>query len=656
LQQPCVNVKIENLTFNVCLDSTGLIISDGKREAKVDFTDFRNSRALREILAEEFGIDLKDPLNGRTAFLLQQNVDINKLAYSDIGVPNPSVCVHYSDEFADCLEEVVNREDGLVLQRYTFVNNNKQTIRTQKDSRYLLKGKIEKIRKVVLKGITLDKDLIKVVINGKTFVGTLDDTLAELKDFALDSTRKHYVAQFIFENAKITEEMFYSSGPWIVNNSIVFAEESGYLPPWKEQYRLKYPKQGDIKHGVELLYQLVNAYGDPSKVITVVSYGIIAWAKTFFIEKYGYFPHLVLYGPNNIGKSILIELLKIFYGVYDTPNYDFAPTSEYKLRMLLAKSTVPALIEEGNPTFSQVNNDKLFGTLVASSTTNFLTKSGSQEYGGLFLAVRSLIIPSNNDLTPFETYIRDKMIIIEFSTNDGIKLNNNIITPLRMTKKDKEDINALFGEVLRIFESRIGTLPSTTMDREGLVRFYINLGHEILEEIANKFFIFFPKPYIPSSEQANEDINDIVINAFIPFIENKKAEILGDENAEVVDPLDPKSALEKYNFFIDTRHNVVVFKIPLLTEYSVELMKRYGMQKLSWKRIAEILGIKRTRVARYGITLENVFEYKYGFSREEFCRSLDGKEVNDEELEYCKDFGYIDENNKIFKLYNNNNE
>ncbi|WP_054839367.1 hypothetical protein [Sulfuracidifex metallicus] len=85
----------------------------------------------------------------------------------------------------------------------------------------------------------------------------------------------------------------------------------------------------------------------------------------------------------------------------------------------------------------------------------------------------------------------------------------------------------------------------------------------------------------------------------------------------------------------------------------MELTRKYGLPKLSWRRIAEILGVKRTRLTRYGPTLNNVFEYQFKDSKEAYCMSLDRKEISDlDDLEYCKEYGYYDAENKIFRVFN----
>jgi len=84
----------------------------------------------------------------------------------------------------------------------------------------------------------------------------------------------------------------------------------------------------------------------------------------------------------------------------------------------------------------------------------------------------------------------------------------------------------------------------------------------------------------------------------------------------------------------------------------MELTRKYGRPKLSWRRISEILGVKRTTLTRYGPTLNNVFEYQFKDNKETYCKSLDMKEVNEEDIEYCNEYGYYDSENGVFRVFN----
>ena len=656
----CTEVKIPDteLVFTVCVDALGLKLIHNNKEVTVDLKDFENPLALRAILDQEFNIDLKDPLNGRVAFYLQQNININKLINSlnkDKAIPEPSVCVRWNEEYGECVQEV-ELDGGLKLLNYSFVTEHKEVKRVLRDYLYLLKGKITKIRKVVLKGIPLNENLMKVDVEGISIIGNLEEILDSLKGYALDTTRKHLAAQFLYDNTVIEEEMFYSPGPWVINDKIVIVDRAGYLPPWKENIKYTLPNNGNVENGIKLLAAIMNSYKNPAKAMTVISYGVIAWAKHFFVENFQYFPHLIITGPNETGKSLLIDTLRILYNFQEEER---SPKSDFQLRKMLAKITVPGMLTEGNFLLSFIqNNEKLLATLTVSATSNIISESGSHEYGGLFLAVRSLIIPTNLDIDTLAPFVRDKMIIVDIPKDEGYT-ENNIKTPRRMSMQDKLDLMAVMREAINIFEKKINEIKNTltTGSREDAVRFYITLGFSILKEIASKYNVSLPEPYIPGFSETDADFSEIVKEGFMQFINEKKNELLkvsGKDTVDVIDPVNPRATLDNYGFFISTKYSAVVFTTALLTEYSMELVRKYGLPKLSWKRIAEILEVKRTRVLRYGQELNSVFEYHYTDDRKEYCKSLDGKplEPNDEDIELCNEYGYYDSENGLFRVFN----
>jgi len=77
----------------------------------------------------------------------------------------------------------------------------------------------------------------------------------------------------------------------------------------------------------------------------------------------------------------------------------------------------------------------------------------------VFLAIRSLIVPANNtDVETLAPYVRDKMIIIDISRDEGYTDTHEIKTPTRMTKEAKLDMAAIMREVFNIFERKINEI------------------------------------------------------------------------------------------------------------------------------------------------------------------------------------------------------
>ena len=80
-------------------------------------------------------------MNGRTAFFLQQNINIDKLINSlnkDKAIPKPNVCIHFNDRYGECDKEVVLEDDGLKLFNYSFSTEKKEAERVLNDHYYLV--------------------------------------------------------------------------------------------------------------------------------------------------------------------------------------------------------------------------------------------------------------------------------------------------------------------------------------------------------------------------------------------------------------------------------------------------------------------------------------------------------------------------------------
>ncbi len=100
-----VNIRDIDLSFTLCVESTGIRIKHKEKEVLIDFIDFENPRALREVLDEEFSYDVKDPLNGKIAFSLHNDVTINELLHK----------AKYGDSYQVCLEFVNGECSGVYI-------------------------------------------------------------------------------------------------------------------------------------------------------------------------------------------------------------------------------------------------------------------------------------------------------------------------------------------------------------------------------------------------------------------------------------------------------------------------------------------------------------------------------------------------------------
>ncbi|ACR41370.1 hypothetical protein [Saccharolobus islandicus] len=646
--------------INICTNATGVIFRYNNNEIHADLDELKVTRSLRAIL-EDLGFSREEA--GKLVLSLQNTKEFSELI-NKINSPNIiSFCLDMS-KYDICTKELVNDpKDGIIkLVKYSLVTDEqtKQVTRAFNNFVPYAECYIDHIAKVKLIGLN-ESNIYKVIFVKKdgniiNVIGDNDIIERSLKECGAKRDHSSDIIKMLIENAKIEEQLYYSSGPWVVNNKVVFAKTSGYITQWKEDVKfsiLENYDAKDVKRGIELIEKLINNYGNPAKAIAIISYGVIAWAKHWFVDKAQYFPNLIIYGKENLGKTLLLDLLKVMYNAPD----DLTPLREYQLRRVSTLTTIPAILTEGNPFVEAMKKDeKLLQALTLISTSNIFTRAGSYEYGGLYLPIRAFLIPTNEPVDDIVPYVKDKIIIIRFMPNEGFKDNPSVITPKRMTEDDKKAVRAVMAEVFKEFERRILDIEKAvkSLSREKLYEYYIELGYDILHTISSRFLITLPKPYIQTYNADNKDVEEIIREAFYMFIEKEKNERTKQVDADdppIIDPENPQETLDKCHFFISTKYNTVVFNSAFLRRFGEHLVKEYGMQRYGNDRLAEILNVRRTRITRYGQTLNNVYEIEYNKSKEEYCKSLDGKDIDEKEKEYCAQYGFYDSESHIFKVY-----
>ncbi len=77
----CKEIKFREVEqpFTICVEDDGILIKHKDNEVFASFEDFRNHMALKAILGEKFGYNLKDPLTDSIVGGLQANVKFGDL-------------------------------------------------------------------------------------------------------------------------------------------------------------------------------------------------------------------------------------------------------------------------------------------------------------------------------------------------------------------------------------------------------------------------------------------------------------------------------------------------------------------------------------------------------------------------------------------------
>ncbi len=121
LPQNCSEVRIRDtdLSFTVCIEAIGIRIKHKEKEVLIDFDDFKNPRALREVLDEEFGYDVRDPLSGKIAFFLQDDVNVNQLLNNAKHGESYEVCLEFVNGECNGVFIMAN-ENGVFITKKVY--------------------------------------------------------------------------------------------------------------------------------------------------------------------------------------------------------------------------------------------------------------------------------------------------------------------------------------------------------------------------------------------------------------------------------------------------------------------------------------------------------------------------------------------------------
>lgn len=403
---------------------------------------------------------------------------------------------------------------------------------------------LKNIYRVKLEGVDNNKEIAIHQIEFKnsnhediSLVGDNDILLSMLtKASDLDDRHSNLIIKLLNEQPNVDAEkkMYYSPGVWWLpeKKRIILAKDAGYNPPWKEHLKwepssletvlLVNPE--DKKKALEITRQFVESYGSPEKVSAVLSYAILAPLAFLLKSRLSYFPHLVLQGLQNLGKSALLEWLKLFYKASWS---DPTPKSEYQARRLLAQIAIPALIDEMRSIFAIINNKESDALEIVhtSATVNMLRHAGTATYGGIFLAIRPIIGATNADLS-LVPYQADKLIVMKISDEDKLDdKKGKGYTPRTMPTDVKKVIPMLFVEMMEdILSKELENImiELNGMNRDELKDAIIEQGYKIWQKIYQRYGVeIFPKPYKVNNPDNSVDNSQDYLTQFMTYVANK---------------------------------------------------------------------------------------------------------------------------------------
>jgi hypothetical protein len=305
---------------------------------------------------------------------------------------------------------------------------------------------------------------------------------------------------------------YYAPGVWVNDEHLVIVNESGYNPEWKRTVRLDVTQSINkdyVKQALQCIKRLVESYRDQKKVSLVLSFAVVAPLHLWFKQLFGIGFHMMIRGERMTGKTLLIDLLKLLYML---PDHDEDPRTDYQMRVLLAKTTMPALIPE---CVRACTDDRLLSLWKESATMINLVFAGGA-YKGFYYALRS-IIAATNERIDIPTDLVDKIIVIDIDVEDGIELDKcKGCTPLTMDSSTREGVKMLGYLFLNKLGDKLGEFRKLAgLDRREIMRGLVNIGYNMWCEILREYGLDpFPSPFTD---------NGLLVTEEEQFVEEERA-------------------------------------------------------------------------------------------------------------------------------------
>ena len=615
LPQNCSEVRIRDtdLSFIICIEPTGIRLKHKEKEVLIDFNDFENPRALREVLDEEFGYDVKDPINGKITFLLKDDIKVNELLHKTKYGDSYQVCLEFMNGECDDVYITAN-EDGVFITRKIY---NKTSGDFDTLSKRISAIRVKRIQNVKFNGI-FDVDFgakfVKLeTYDGEILTGEIDELTTLIKaKYGLEQQEKF---KFLLNQNYETIPGYYAIGPWFDGDTLSFATESLYNPNWKKIDKYKLPSDIPAEKKKEVLDRIVgtvNSFNDKSVVTWILSFGVIANFAHFLRQKVGYFPHTIVVGKQKTGKTTLTVLNQyLYWGSNALP--PIKPKSEPQLRQLLSQSTLLTPIEEWAELAS--NSDQVNEMLnsLHSSAQRFVLKritTSNPDVNGTFLSLSS-ILADTNFTQEIDTASLDKILFIKLDKDEGIDINkaqaNNALlkNELKGNYHLHNVLHSIGIELIQVTAEKL-KLFDFNKERAELLNDLIFTGYRAwidlfkkygirLTMTVDKLYVEFPYPELKSIETiSDEDLNLL----FEEFISSKVKQILkelGNIGGGVPTTI---TDLMRYGFYFEDDQIICNFR--LISEFNKWLSNVKGLKQRPVSRLISDMGFKKTSVRLNG--------------------------------------------------------
>ena len=609
LDNNCSEVKIKDtdLSFTVCVEPTGIRLKHKEKEALIDFGDFENPRALREVLDEEFGYDVRDPLNGKIVFSLHNDANVNQLLNKAKHGETYEVCLKFvNGECSDVY--IMANENGVFIAKKVY---NKTTKSFDNLSELISSIKVKKIQNVRFNGI-FDVDFgakfVKIgTYDGEILTGEVDELTILIKSrYGLEHLEKF---KFLLNQSYEVTNGYYAVGVWFDGDTLNFATESLYNPSWKKIDKYKLPPDVPAEKKKEVLQRIigtVNSFRDKSVVTWVLSFGVIANFAHFLRQKIGYFPHAIIIGKQKTGKTTLTVLNQYLYWG-SNPLPPIKPKTEPQLRQLLSQSTLLTPLEE----WSELASDQVSEMIdsLHGSAQRFVLKkitTSNPDVNGIFLSLSSILADTNftQEIDPASL---DKILFIKLDKNEGIDVNkaqeNNAL--LKNELKGNYRLHDILHSIgIELIQTTAEKLKQFDFNKERveLLSDLISVGYMSWIDVFKKYgitltptvdelYIEFPSPELKLVETVSEeDLNlmfEEFINSKVKQIQKEAGNISGDVPTTITDFL-------RHGFYFDS--NEIICSYGLISEFNKWLTTIKGLKQRPVSRLISDLGFRKSSV------------------------------------------------------------
>ena len=599
-QAICKQATIKALSFEVCYEPLHAVVKCCDREVKIPHIDFNNLNALSWDLLQ-LGLSVNDaPSVALELGLVYDNL------LKEIGTTRPP------EEFSTCIEF----EEGQCAGEYIVANVNGVFIRKLVNNKYreqkVSELKVLSINDVEFSGLSIDLGTKFVQIatpDGQKLTGGIDELTTVVK--ATYGLKRENEFKFLLNQPHNKVRGYYAIGIWFDGKNLEIATESLYNPSWKKVVNYRLPSDVPKDKKVEVLRRIIStvmSYKRPDIATWVLSYGLMANFSHYFRQTYGYFPHTIVIGRRQTGKTSLLSLVQyLFWG--NNPLPPIRPKTEAQLRNLLSQTTLVVPLEDWRELESESTQVEDMLSLLHASAQTFVLRhitSSNKDVNGVYLSLTSILADANYN-RDIDVDTLDKVVFVTLDKDEGIdrlkaEENNALLkNELRSDISLHNTLHSIGLELLQIVADKLSTVQ-LARDRTSFLTSVINVGYQAWLEIFRRYNIVltttvngvqeFPYPTLETGTgEAEEDLE----LAFITFVNEKK------KACEKLYGFFPtsKSEMTYCGFFVDG--NEVNMEYSFVKEFSLWLEQK-GFHKRGFERLKNELGLTSTNFSVNGKT------------------------------------------------------